>query len=247
MNRHFLSGMKASIPACLGVVVVGISIGLLAMQAGLSRFETILMSAMVMAGSSQLMAIGMITQGASLYAIILGTFFINLRHVVMSSSVMQRLKGTTLLQRLVGAFALCDESFAIYSLSNDPSYYFLLGSNTALYVSFVLSTFIGTLMTGLLPKIVVDSFGIAIYAAFLGLLLPSVRKSAQLVILVVITALINWLLQSFIPKSWSVILAMILGAFLGVFLVDDETISTEPSTDLKEEKETESSGEVDSI
>ncbi|HCL99171.1 MAG TPA: branched-chain amino acid ABC transporter permease, partial [Fervidobacterium sp.] len=49
MNRHFLSGMKASIPACLGVVVVGISIGLLAMQAGLSRFETILMSAMVMA------------------------------------------------------------------------------------------------------------------------------------------------------------------------------------------------------
>jgi len=156
--------MKASIPACLGVVVVGISIGLLAMQAGLSRFETILMSAMVMAGSSQLMAIGMITQGASLYAIILGTFFINLRHVVMSSSVMQRLKGTTLLQRLVGAFALCDESFAIYSLSNDPSYYFLLGSNTALYVSFVLSTFIGTLMTGLLPKIVVDSFGIAIYA-----------------------------------------------------------------------------------
>jgi len=175
----------------------------------------------------------MITQGASLYAIILGTFFINLRHVVMSSSVMQRLKGTTLLQRLVGAFALCDESFAIYSLSNDHSYYFLLGSNTALYVSFVLSTLIGTLMTGLLPKIVIDSFGIAIYAAFLGLLLPSARKSIQLVILVVMTALVNWLLQSFIPKSWSVILAMILGAFLGVFLVDDDVVSTEP----KETKE----------
>jgi predicted branched-subunit amino acid permease len=102
-------------------------------------------------------------------------------------------------------------------------------------------------MTGLLPKIVIDSFGIAIYAAFLGLLLPSVRESAQLVILVVITALINWFLQCFIPKSWSVILAMILGASIGVFLVDDETISTEPSTDLKEEKETESSGEVGSI
>lgn len=84
--------MKASVPACLGVLPVGVSIGLLAMQAGLTGAETIFMSAMVMAGLSQLMAIGMITQGAAVSAIILGTFFISLRHIVMSSSVMQYVK-----------------------------------------------------------------------------------------------------------------------------------------------------------
>lgn len=223
MNKNFLSGMKASIPACLGVIPVGISIGLLGVQAGLSEIQTIFMSFAVMAGSAQLMAISMITQGAALSAIIIGTFFINLRHIVMSSSVMQRVKGTTLPQRLIGAFALCDESFAIYSLSNDNSYAFLLGTNTALYSSFVGSTIIGSLITSFLPQIVIDSFGVAFYAAFLGLLLPSIKHSAKLIILVIITAVLNSFLQHFLPASWSVILAMVLGAVIGIFLIDDET------------------------
>lgn len=222
MNKHFLAGMRDSVPACLGVIPVGISIGLLAVQAGLTQGETILMSAMVMAGSAQLMAIGMIAEGAAISAIILGVFFINLRHIVMSSSAMKRVKNTTLLQRLIGSFALCDESFAIYSLSADDSYDFLLGSNTALYLSFVGSTVVGCLMTGFLPQIIIDSFGVAFYAAFLGLLLPCVKHHRRLILLCVLTAVINWLLQFIFPPSWSVILAMIGGALYGVFFVPDE-------------------------
>lgn len=204
---------------------MGMSIGLLAVQAGMTRFETIFMSAMVMAGSAQLMSISMITQGAAVSAIILGTFFINLSHIVMSSSAMQRLPKTTLFQRLLGAFALCDGSFAIYSLSEDDSYSFLMGTNTALYVSFVGSTVIGSLMTGFLPQIVIDSFGVAFYAAFLGLLLPSVKHSLRLLLLVALTGALNWLLQLFLPASWSVILSMVLGALIGVFLAEDNTVS----------------------
>ena len=223
MNKHFLSGIRAAIPACLGVIPVAMSFGLIAIKAGLTGFEAILMSVTVMAGSAQLMSISMITQGAAMSAIILGTFFINLRHIVMSSSIMQRMKGTTLLQRLAGAFALCDESFAIYSLSEDDSYPFLLGANTALYGTFAISTVIGCLMTDFLPQIVIDSFGVAFYAAFLGLLLPSVKHNVRLIILVAVTAMLNWLLQHLLPASWSVILAMVLGALTGVFLVEDET------------------------
>lgn len=227
MKKHFLSGIKASIPACLGVIPVGISIGMLGVQAGLSEVEIILMSVMVMAGSAQLMAISMITQGAALSAIVIGTFFINLRHIVMSSSAMQRVKETTLPQRLLGAFALCDESFAIFSLSDDDSYPYLLGTNTALYISFVSSTIIGSLITSFLPQIVVDSFGIAFYAAFLGLLIPGIKHNVKLIMLVVITAFLNCLLQCFLPASWSVILSMVAGAMIGVFLIDDETVMPE--------------------
>ena len=222
MNKQFLSGMKASIPACLGVIPVGISFGLLAVKAGLTNFEAILMSASVMAGAAQLMSISMITQGAAFSAIILGTFFINLRHIVMSSSVMHRMKKAALLQRMVAAFALCDESFAIFSLSDEDSHLFLLGINSALYGSFIISTFIGSLMTGFLPQIVVDSFSIALYAAFLGLLLPSIKNNTPLILLVVTTAVMNWLLQFFLPASWSLILAMVSGAAAGVFFVEDE-------------------------
>ena len=223
MDQRFLSGMKASIPACLGVIPVGISFGLLAVRAGLTNFEAMLMSAMVMAGAAQLMSISMITQGAALSAIILATFFINLRHIVMSSSVMHRMKQVTLPQRLVAAFALCDESFAIYSLSENNSNNFLLGINTALYGSFIISTLVGSLMTGFLPQIVINSFGIALYAAFLCLLLPSIKHNLQLIMLVVGTALLNWLMQFFLPPSWALILAMVLGAAIGVFVVEDET------------------------
>jgi 4-azaleucine resistance transporter AzlC len=222
LNNKFFSGIKASIPACLGVIPVGISFGLLAVKAGLTNFEATLMSAMVMAGAAQLMSISMITQGAALSAIILGTFFINLRHIVMSSSVMHRMKKAALAQRLVAAFALCDESFAIYSLSEEDNYFFLLGINSALYGSFIASTVIGSLMTDFLPQIVIDSFSIALYAAFLGLLLPSTKHNLQLILLVVGTALLNWLMQFFLPPSWSLILAMVLGAAIGVFVVEDE-------------------------
>lgn len=221
MNKQFLSGMKASIPACLGVIPVGISFGLLAVKAGLTNFEAILMSASVMAGAAQLMSISMITQGAAFSAIILGTFFINLRHIVMSSSVMHRMKKAALLQRMVAAFALCDESFAIFSLSDEDSHLFLLGINSALYGSFIISTFIGSLMTGFLPQIVVDSFSIALYAAFLGLLLPSIKNNTRLILLVISTAGLNWLMQFFLPVSWSLILAMVFGAAAGVFFVEE--------------------------
>ena len=216
MNKQFRAGIRSSVPACLGVIPVAMSFGLLAIQAGLSDIEAIFMSLMVMAGAAQLMAVSMITDGAAISAIILSTFFINLRHIVMSSSVMQQLKNSSLPERLLG-------SFAIYSLSRDESYAFLLGANTALYGTFVLSTVVGCLMSNILPQIVMNSFGIAFYAAFLGLLLPCVKHNIRLIALVLITAALNWLLQCFLPASWSVILSMMSGALMGVFLVEDET------------------------
>ena len=76
-------------------------------------------------------------------------------------------------------------------------------------------------MTSVLPQIVIDSFGVAFYAAFLGLLIPSIKKSGKLIILVLLTAILNWIFQQLIPASWAVILSMVLGAFSGVFFVDD--------------------------
>ena len=106
-------------------------------------------------------------------------------------------------------------------MSESHSFAFLMGSNTALYVSFVLSTAVGSFITGFLPQIVVDSFGVAFYAAFLGLLLPGIRHHGKLIALVVLTALLNWGLQWFLPASWAIIASMVLGAMLGVGFVDD--------------------------
>jgi predicted branched-subunit amino acid permease len=116
-TKNFWDGAQAAVPPGLGCIPDGLSIGLLAMQAGMSKLEGILLSVLVMAGASELMTIGMMTAGAPVAAIILGTFFLNLRHFVMSASVWRRIEGASLGDKLLGSFALCDESFAVFSLS----------------------------------------------------------------------------------------------------------------------------------
>ncbi|MDD3919569.1 MAG: AzlC family ABC transporter permease [Eubacteriales bacterium] len=222
MKRDFLNGMKTALPICLGVIPIGISFGLISVQSGLTGFQTTLMSAIVLAGSSQIMAVGMVAQGAALVSIVLATLFVNLRHIVMSSAVMSRLRGTSLPKRLIGAYAICDESFALFTMSGSQSFSFLIGIETALVSSWIASTVIGCIVNSFLPEIVVNSFGIAIYAAFLGMLLPSVKNSTRLILLVVMTGLLNWLLRLVLEPSWALILAMVLGAAAGVFFVEDE-------------------------
>lgn len=227
VNRDFIEGLKAGIPPCFGVAPVGISIGIMAVQAGLSSFESILMSIAVYAGASQMMGINLIAQGASFSTIILGTFLINLRHLIMSSSIMQYFKDETLSRRLFASYGLVDESFAIFSLSDNKSYAYFLGINTMIYVTFVAMTVLGATLNAILPPIISNSFAIALYAAFLGILIPGIRGRRPLVIVVLFTAVLNYLLHLFLSLSWSIIISMLVGAYVGVLLLEKEAASYE--------------------
>ena len=219
-REQFSEGVGSAIPVCLGIIPVGISYGLLAVQAGLSRLQAVLMSVFVMAGSSQLMAAGMIGS-AAVGSIVAAVFFVNLRHIVMSGSVMSRLERASLCERLLCAFALCDESFALFSLSGSRSAAQLLGINTALYGSWVGSSFAGSVLGQFLPEIISKSFGVAFYAAFLAMLTPNAARSRSILYLILLSAFINVVLQIALPVSWAVILSMITAAGIGTFLGED--------------------------
>ena len=222
MKRElFVNGAKGAVPVCLGIIPVGISYGLLAMQAGLSRVQTVLMSILVMAGSSQLMAVGMLGS-ATIVSILTAVFFVNLRHIVMSSSVMNRLERTPLREEFLCAFALCDESFALFSLSGNQSAAQLLGANTALYGTWVVSSAAGCVLGRFLPEVVAKSFGVAFYASFIALLMQNVQKSRRVALLVLLAAAMNTVLQLFLPVSWAVILSMVISAAIGTFFVEAE-------------------------
>ena len=223
MNREqFYAGARSAAPVCLGIIPVGISYGLLAIQTGLSRLQMILMSVLVMAGSSQLMAVGMLGS-ATTVSILTAVFFVNLRHIVMSSAVMSRLKHTSLREKLLCAFALCDESFALFSLSGSQSAAQLLGANTALYGTWVLSSAAGCVLGQFLPEVVAKSFGIAFYAAFLAMLLPNAARSRRVALLVLLAAGMNTVLQRFLPASWAVILSMVVSAAIGTCFAEVES------------------------
>lgn len=218
-QKIFYHGIKEAIPVCFGVIPVGISYGLFAIQSGLTPFQTILMSLLVMAGSSQLMVVGMIAH-ATVLSMIMATFFINLRNIVMSSAVMNRLKDTALSTKMLCAFALCDESFALFSLSCSNHHEVLFGANCALYISWVISSGVGCLLGQILPELIIKSFAITFYAAFLAMLIPNITKIKRTFYLVILTALINTLLQIFLASSWSIVLSMVISAMIGTTFVE---------------------------
>ena len=219
---QYVSGLKAGLPVLFGFVPVGIAYAVLASQAGFSPLETMLMSITVFAGASQIMAVGMYAQGAGIVAIAITTFILNLRHLIMSTCVMNRMKGTSTPLRLLASFFVTDESFAIFTTLEEKrcTIWFYLGMVTLTWSSWQLGGLMGILASGMLPSIVTASFGIALYAMFISLLMPNLRGNARLALLVVMTACMNTVLSFFMDSSWALIASTLVCAFIGVFFVD---------------------------
>ena len=84
-----------------------------------------------------------------------------------------------------------------------------IGNTATLYGTWVLASVLGVVIGQSLPEVVIKSFGVAFYASFLALLLPNVHKSHMVALLVLPVAVINTVLQLFLPVSWAVILSMV--------------------------------------
>jgi len=111
----WLKSLAIVSPIILGYIPIGFAYGVLAKSQGLSGFNTLAMSVLVFAGSSQLIAVGLFGAGASAASIILTTFVVNLRHLLMSAALAPHLKGWTKPFLALFAFELTDESFAVHS------------------------------------------------------------------------------------------------------------------------------------
>lgn len=219
----FARGARSAGPVCLGVVPVGISFGLIALQSGLDQAQAVAMSVLVMAGSAQLMAVSMLAS-ATPVAIVVAVFLVNLRHFVMGSAVMERLRQAPLGLKLLSSFALCDESFAVFSLSGGGDVWFLLGANTSLHLAWVASTAAGALVGDFLPQFVAKGFGVAFYASFLALLVPSAKASRGVARLVALTAAVSTALGRVLPSSWAIIAAMVGCAWVATYFTEGEAL-----------------------
>ena len=90
--KSLWSGLIRVVPIIVGYVPIGFAYGVLAKKAGISSLNTILMSIIVFAGSAQFIAIGLILAGATAVSIVITTFIVNLRHLLMSAALSPYLK-----------------------------------------------------------------------------------------------------------------------------------------------------------
>ncbi len=222
-RQQFIRGMKAGTPIVMGFLPVAISYAIIARQAGMDTFQIALMCLMVFAGASQIMAAGMLIQGAQLAAIIIATFLLNLRHIIMSTCVFEKMEPSARAPRLLGAYWVTDESFAMFTTGTekkDLTVWFFLGLGLITYLAWFVGSLLGAVLTNFLPAILSASLGVALYALFIALLVPGLKGNGRLAALAVLTAVCNTLLCRVMASSWALILSTLLCAFLGVFFVD---------------------------
>lgn len=207
-----LKGMAEGIPIGIGYMPVAVAFGLLAGTTGLTLLESFLMSFLVFAGAAQYMALSMIAAGSGIVAIIVATFIVNVRHLLMSASVASRLVKTPASIKVIMAYFMTDEVFAVSSAMKDP----IKGSHVAgiglvAFSSWTGFTVAGYLAGGLIPEILQNSLGFALYALFIALLIPSVRATGRTaVLLAVMGGLFHLLLGMVMDTGWAIMTATIL-------------------------------------
>lgn len=84
LNRHapWLTGARNALPLLGGYIPVAISFGMIAVQAGFSVWQAIIISTFIYAGASQFLFVAMMATGAPWWLVVVMTLLINARHVV---------------------------------------------------------------------------------------------------------------------------------------------------------------------
>jgi 4-azaleucine resistance transporter AzlC len=177
-GTQFFQGAKDTFPLVVGAIPFGIIFGTLADTAGLSFGATMGMSLFVFAGSSQFVAMSLVASGTAWPMVVLTTFVVNLRHMLYSASMVPFYKLLNPVWKVVLAFGLTDETFAVaihrYN-RNDPiegKQYYNLGSMLFMYLNWNLCTFIGLTAGKTFPEISEWGLDFAMPATFIGIVLP---------------------------------------------------------------------------
>ena len=167
-------GVRAALPLAPGPLVFGLSFGVLADAAGMGAVAATVMSATTFAGSAQFGAITILDAGGTLVAAIMAAVFLNARYVAISVTVASIFPGGRA-RRLAESQLIVDESWALSGKSGRFEWPILVGSGLFLYVLWVGSTALGTVLGGALGD--PNSLGLdaAFAALFLALLAPYLR------------------------------------------------------------------------
>jgi 4-azaleucine resistance transporter AzlC len=219
-------GLLAGLPVALGYLPTAVAFGLMARSLQIPSLIACLMSVLIFAGAAQFMGIQMLAAGASAPQVILATFLLNLRHLLMSASLSQKLEnGIAAGGRAAISFGVTDETFAVATLRTgggklSPS--FLLGLNTVAYAAWVGGTTIGVLLGQKLAVTVQESLAISLYAMFIALLVPNIRKSSRFLVIALVAIIINsglrWSPWFNLSSGWSLVIAITAAAALGAVL-----------------------------
>ena len=222
MNR-FSKGIKDGIPIALGYVAVSFAFGMLAVQKGLPLWGPVIISITNFTGTGQFAGIDLIEKGAAFVEIATALLIINMRYMLMSLSLTQRLSpDMSFCKRILMAFGITDEVYAVAMQQN----FLLTGSYMAglilmSYSGWVGGTMLGAIASYAIPLSVRTALCIAIYAMFIAIIVPPAKKSKPILLVIAISLVMSCLLRlifTSLSSGWIIIICGITASLAGALL-----------------------------
>jgi len=221
VNQVSLSkGMQAAFPVMISYVAIGLACGIVLFDAGFSILQVLLLSIFVYSGAGQFLIASMVLSGASLTSVLLTTFFLNLRMILMSASLVDYVKKESPLYLFLFGITTTDESFGLnytYFQGADWNTSEAMVVNIANYITWIISTIVGGMLANVI-EIDTTVMSFAIVALFISMTVNQFVDKKYIitgVISIVLTILFTVLLQNNI----SIVIAAIISSCIG-YLMD---------------------------
>ncbi len=220
-DSDFIKGLKDGLPICIGYISVAIAFGVVIADNFLPSWVAGLSSMTTFTSAAQFAGIGLMQDGAMYIEIAITTVIVNIRYILMSLSLSQRVRPhTSVIKRLILSFFLTDEAYAVVmSKKSYVNIRYFIGLMVIPYLGWVLGSVAGATVTSILPMEVRSALGIALYGLFLAIIVPAAKETRPVAVTVIISAalscIVNWLpFTKFLSGGWGIIFCAIVSSLI---------------------------------
>mgnify|MGYP002525126731 FL=1 len=201
-RQVFFQGLNASFPIMAGYLPIGFAFGVAAEGAQFGTFSAVFVSLFIYAGASQFALVGLLKDGVPLFSAALITISLNIRHFLYGPGLSRETEGFSLRERLVAAFGLTDEVFAvafsrIKDVPSESRFLWLMGLELGAYSCWAGSTLAGSIGGNVFLNyysFLRPALFFALPALFLSLLLLMLNKKTILAVIIslFVAAFFHW-------------------------------------------------------
>lgn len=223
--NDFLHGLKKGIPIALGYLSVSFTYGVKAVNGGIPVWVVVLISLTNLTSAGQFAGTTLMMTGGAYVEIALTTFIINIRYMLMSLALSQKIKpGTGMRERFIFGFGITDEVFAVASgEAFKISSRYMYGLILTPIIGWTLGTALGAVASDIMPAVLASAMELGLYAMFIAIIIPPAKKNKAVALVIGIAVMAECLLFylplfAWISSGFKVIIATIIGACAGALL-----------------------------
>ncbi len=178
-NRDFVAGVEAGIPIALGYFASAITIGIMAVRAGVTPGFAVLTSVLLNASAGEYAFFTTVAAAGSYLEMAMVELIANIRYLLMSCVIGQIMSPEMKIHhRMIVGFDLTDELFGVSIARNKPlTLKYGVGMMVLIIPGWALGTLFGAILGNALPAVAVTSLGMGLYGMFLATVIPAAKKS----------------------------------------------------------------------